>query len=158
MGVLGLLWPKDPRQVQEPEACLKCHSGVVVCEQLRPKLSQTTTKSKRHFWWVFPLEYSDNQFQWVVFPHQTILQHQLGVYNSAQLWNYIPGDSIRSYSLWTQSQKTAPPLSFRPQSQVWVVTCASDPLTINGQFQQAPIWVQLIFWSLSHNLEKHFTY
>lgn len=71
--------PKDPGQVQEPEACLKGHSGVVVCEQLRPKLFQTTSKSKRHFWWEFPLEYSDTQFQWVIFPHQTIFQHQLGV-------------------------------------------------------------------------------
>lgn len=67
---------------------------------------------------------SDTNFKRVLLPHhQAILQHQLIQFNS--VLTLLPELSIRSPSLRDQSYKTELP-NFRHQSQVQVVTCASD--------------------------------
>ena len=41
--------------------------------------------------------------------------------------------------------------AFRHQSQVQVVTCASDQLAVNQRFPQPPPWIQLICYRGSQN-------
>lgn len=64
------------------------------------------------------------------------------------LWHYLPGDSIRFNKLWAQSYKIALLPYFRCQSQVQVLTCASDQLgyTLEGPTAASSGLINLLKW------------
>lgn len=74
--------------------------------------------------------------------HQTLLWHQLDDYNSAQFWNYLPGDSIRFYKLKAQSHKTALPLQM-PSTNLGFYLCFGL-IGNESEVPRAPPWVWLI--------------
>lgn len=73
--------------------------------------------------------------------------------NLTQFWHYQPGDSVRFHKLRVQSSQDCS--HFRHQSQVQVVTCASDWLVISQRVPQTSPWVWLICKAGSRNSEKH---
>lgn len=62
--------------------------------------------------------------------HQAVLPHQLGILQFNLILT-LPGDSIIFHWLRIQSYKAVPYPYFRHQSQVQVITCASDLAAIN---------------------------
>ena len=57
-------------------------------------------------------------------------------YKSTLFQHYLPGNSVRFYTLRIKSQRTSPQplLHFRHQSQVQVVTCIYDWLAVHQRF------------------------
>lgn len=57
-----------------------------------------------------------------------------------------------------QSQRTPANHHFRASCKLEVVTCTCDRLAINRRFPKPPLWIQLICYSDSQNLEQHLTH
>lgn len=88
---------------------------------------------------------------------RAVIQHQLVIQPLNLIWT-LSGDSIKFRRLKAWTHKTI--LHIRCQSQVQLVTCASNKPAINQRFPWSPPWVLLIFWSgsqASGNLFTHWT-
>lgn len=83
------------------------------------------------------------------FPHRPIFQQQLGVLqcNSISFWHYLPGESVRSWKLRTQSHKPAPHSDAKCRCRPHVL------LTSHRRFPLPAPW-GLLEW----NVRKELTY
>ena len=77
-------------------------------------------------------------------------------HHSAQFWHCLPGSSIRSHRVRARSHKTGPTFTSDSQSQVCLVTCASNRNAVDYRFQQSLARILYIFLEWLTELRETF--